>query len=239
MILSVVTVIKDNPEGFERTIKSIKKQTFQQFEYVVVDGDSEDKTLYEKHMDYIDVFVSEKDAGIYDAMNKSIRLAHGDYIHFLNSGDILHDSNVYQNIINKLEKDIVYGNYLDNMWKEHKSPSKINEWLFVRERNLIHQTMFLRRSLLLSRPYDTTYRIVADRKWLMECFREGRTTRWVDIVVVDYEYNGVSCQPELFFPDSRRLMIEMYGDTIIPYLFVKRRLKAILMKLKKMGNKLR
>ncbi len=90
MKLSIITVNLNNKDGLQKTIDSVISQTFKDFEWIVIDGGSTDgsKELIEKYSDYISYWVSEPDKGIYNAMNKGIKVAKGDYLEFLNSGDI-------------------------------------------------------------------------------------------------------------------------------------------------------
>lgn len=96
MKLSIITINYNNREGLRKTIESVVAQTTREFEYIVIDGGSTDGSVdvIKEFSDYIDYWVSEPDKGIYNAMNKGVKVAHGDYCQFLNSGDWLYDSNV-------------------------------------------------------------------------------------------------------------------------------------------------
>ena len=111
MKYSIITVNFNNKEGLRKTIESVIHQSFCDFEYIVIDGGSTDGSMdiikeYESHINY---WVSEPDKGIYNAMNKGILKAQGDYINFMNSGDCLYDNNVLNNTLPYLTADIVYG----------------------------------------------------------------------------------------------------------------------------------
>ena len=100
MKYSIITVNYNNREGLKRTIESVIHQTFRDFEFIVIDGGSTDSSAevlkaYDEHISY---WVSEKDNGIYDAMNKGIRKATGDYLNFMNSGDCFYDDDVLRNV---------------------------------------------------------------------------------------------------------------------------------------------
>ena len=110
--LSIITVTYNNEEGLMKTIHSVNDQSEKDFEYIIVDGGSSDNTemLVKSHSDLVNVFISEKDNGIYDAMNKGIVAAQGEYCLFLNAGDCFYDLNVIKKVIPHLENiDIAYG----------------------------------------------------------------------------------------------------------------------------------
>ena len=98
--LTIITIVYNRVKDIEYTLKSITEQTYKNIEYIVIDGNSNDGTLdiIQKYLDKINHLVSEKDNGIYDAMNKGLRLATGDYVLFINGGDNLHQKNTIENI---------------------------------------------------------------------------------------------------------------------------------------------
>ena len=112
MKLSIITVNFNNVEGLRKTAESIVSQTFQDFEWIVIDGGSTDgsKELIEQYSDRIAYWCSEKDSGIYNAMNKGVRYAKGEYINFMNSGDCFADSSVLSDVSERLlDNVILYG----------------------------------------------------------------------------------------------------------------------------------
>ena len=124
MILSIITINYNNAAGLEKTMKSVLSQTNNDFEYVVIDGGSNDGSVdvirrYEKEFGSRLNWVSERDKGIYDAMNKGIRKAQGEYLEFLNSGDCLVDDQVVERMVGELKKrdypSILYGNMLKSL----------------------------------------------------------------------------------------------------------------------------
>ena len=118
MKISLITVCYNSEETIKDTIESVLKQTYRNYEYIIIDGKSKDKTLdiiksYEKKFDSKLKYISESDEGLYDAMNKGIALATGDIIGILNSDDILYDKNVFQNVVDNFTNcDGVYSNLL-------------------------------------------------------------------------------------------------------------------------------
>ena len=115
MKISVITICLNEKNNIERTIKSVIGQTYNDFEYVIIDGGSTDGTLeiIDNYKDHIDKLISEKDKGIFDAQNKGVLNANGDYVIFLNSGDHFVNDTILEKVINKgLESDVVYGDTL-------------------------------------------------------------------------------------------------------------------------------
>ena len=113
--LSVITINFNNAIGLEKTIKSVIEQKFTDFEFVIIDGDSSDgsKEIIKKYSNKISYWVSEKDKGIYNAQNKGIERAIGEYCLFLNSGDYLVDTTVFQTVFSeKRTQDIIYGDMI-------------------------------------------------------------------------------------------------------------------------------
>lgn len=112
MRLSIITINYNNSIGLRKTIESVVSQTDNTFEYIIVDGGSSDGSvdIIKQYADKVSQWVSERDGGIYNAMNKGVRMAHGEYIMFLNSGDILYDNNVIGHVLPKLKADICVGN---------------------------------------------------------------------------------------------------------------------------------
>ena len=110
--ISIITINYNNASGLEKTIRSVVEQTYNEYEYIIIDGASSDKSkeVIQEYQRYIDFWCSEKDSGIYNAMNKGIQKASGEYLLFLNSGDVLNNSAVLADIHGFLSgEDFVYG----------------------------------------------------------------------------------------------------------------------------------
>lgn len=172
MKLSIITINLNNREGLQRTIDSVVCQTFRDFEWIVIDGGSTDgsRELIEQYADHFAYWVSEPDKGIYNAMNKGIKVAKGEYLLFLNSGDCLYQQNVLQQVFtHSFSEDIVYcdDGGTDGVVKKGGSPDKITlEFLYTY--TICHQTIFHKSSLFRDNLYDENYKIVADWKFLYE-----------------------------------------------------------------------
>lgn len=204
MRITVVTVCRNAENEIKRTIVSILNQNFNDYEYIIVDGKSEDNT-----MSIINSFlpngrvtvISEEDDGIYDAMNKGIKKARGEYIIFMNAGDVFYDANVLVDIEDYLDKDVVYGDVIrvkteGDITEKYKGPF-IEMRLFLAGRMMCHQSMFVRTSLMKDYPFDTNYRITADYNLAVKLYSLGKSFKHVDRVICRFDsMNGVSSQSE-------------------------------------------
>ncbi|WP_294590397.1 glycosyltransferase family 2 protein [uncultured Bacteroides sp.] len=199
--LSIITISYNNAEGLNKTMESVIGQTLQDFEYVVIDGGSSDnsKNLIERKQEYISYWCSEKDSGIYNAMNKGIRKATGEYLLFLNSGDILHDPTVLEDIYPLLSgEDIVYGDLLfrGENGKGHVFvyPDKLSIDYFL-ERSLGHPSSFIKRDLFSKDLYSESLKIVSDWEFfLKKIVLEKVSYKHIYRTISIFDTGGVSSQ---------------------------------------------
>ncbi|MBO4811302.1 MAG: glycosyltransferase [Prevotella sp.] len=202
MKYSIITVNYNNREGLQRTIESVIGQTFRNFEFIVIDGGSTDGSAdvlrhYDEHISY---WVSEPDGGIYQAMNKGIARATGDYLNFMNSGDSFYDNGVLQRVVGHLgEADIVTGrdyHYSEAEQQGHASiqpPRTTMMHFFVS--TLDHQSSFIRRELFQGSPYREDFRLVSD--WIFfiqKIVGEGCSVQFIPDIVCRREEGGLSEQ---------------------------------------------
>lgn len=201
-MIDIITINKDNRECLDKTINSVITQTFfNKVNYIIIDGDSTDgsKEIIEKYADKLYYHISEKDNGIYNAMNKGIEASVSPYLLFLNSGDYLSQNNVIERVFSYLDgTDIIYG----NEWKvnekykrpyEAKYPDKLDE-SFFRRTSLPHQSTFIKRELLIQHQYSEEYKVISDWKFFIEAFRNGCTFKHMPFIVSVYDCSGFSCQ---------------------------------------------
>lgn len=203
MKLSIITINYNNKEGLKRTAESVKRQRCKDFEYIVVDGDSADgsKDVMQEYADVIDVAISEKDTGIYDAMNKGVKVAHGDFLLFLNSGDWLNSTDVTEVILPNLNDgiDILNGYVLlDGLFKRYLPGSPQNLTIStILHSALSHQSTFIRRSLLINRPYNENYHIISDWIFFLETsIFDSPKYQHIDFDVAVFESAGLSSNAE-------------------------------------------
>jgi glycosyltransferase involved in cell wall biosynthesis len=202
--LSIVTVCYNEP-NLERTCESIVRQTWQDFEWIVIDGGSNAETLavFEKYKDRIDTFVSEKDTGIYNAMNKGIRRAKGQWLNFMNAGDMFFYDDALKDVFQNKEydADVLYGFAgIENRDRPHSSqiasyPERLTK-MFFGSSCLCHQSTFIRRPLFERfGGYDETYRSAADyEKWLL-FLKNGVVFQRVPYIVSCFFLGGMSSSP--------------------------------------------
>lgn len=200
MKFSIITVNFNNKEGLLRTIESVINQTFRDFEFIVIDGGSTDGSaeLLKEYDSQINYWVSEKDGGIYQGMNKGIAKATGDYLNFMNSGDCFFNENVLDNINNRnLSSDIIVGKdyHYNSKTKQGFStilPSRISMLTFYIQ-TLPHQSSFFKKELFNDTLYDESLKIVADIKFYIQkiCI-EGCSVKLIDDIVCRREPDGIS-----------------------------------------------
>lgn len=200
-MISIITVVLNGASTIENTIQSVINQNYPKFEYIIIDGVSTDGTMsiLEKYHDKIDIIVSETDKGVYDAMNKGIAKAKGDWIYFLGCDDILLNSSVLKNIFqnSKYEGfDVIYGNVL------FKQSNKIYDGEFDAEkmsnRSICHQAIFYRKHLFQMHGYfDINYRAAADYIFNVHlyCLNPSRW-KYINEVIAVYNEEGISMTPE-------------------------------------------
>lgn len=222
MKLSIITVNYNNPEGLERTIKSVLRQTSPDYEYIIIDGASTkgDTDIIKKYDNGAIKWVSEKDSGIYNAMNKGVRKATGEYCLFLNSGDELYDSSTVRNIINeKLHADFVQGIIVRPGKKQIMiNPPQEEEislgWYFWGYNNY-HQASLIRRNMLIETPYDENLKYSADLKFNVECLVKNCCSyQAVYIPISIYEFGGVSSTAN-HIDEDYKIFKDLFGDRII------------------------
>ncbi|SCX92271.1 Glycosyl transferase family 2 [Nonlabens sp. Hel1_33_55] len=202
-LVSIITVNYNNLKGLQLAMESVLEQNFQEFEYIIIDGGSTDGSIeyIESKKDIIDYFSSEPDAGVYDAMNKGIAAATGDYILFLNSGDHFASSTSLANAIPHLgNKDIVYFDLgvVENKTTSIKYyPDELSFSYFVMD-SLPHPATFIRRSAFAKAGlYDINLTICADWKFFMDAIcKFGCSHKHVDEVLSTFYIGGLSSDPK-------------------------------------------
>ena len=198
--LTVITVVYNNARDIERTIQSIVNQTYTNIEYIVIDGKSTDGTLQiiERYKEHIAQLLSEKDKGIYDAMNKGLQLATGDYVIFMNSGDEFFESTTVEKVFDTApDADIYYGETeMVNDAREslgrrrHKIPEKFSWRSFKYGMSVSHQAIYIRRSL--TGLYDSRYQLSADIDWILNAAKKAKKIVRVEGYVAKYLVGGMS-----------------------------------------------
>ena len=200
--LSIITVNLDDKSGLSRTVESIKNQNFQDFEFIIIDGGSKDESLevIKENETLIDYWVSEKDSGIYNAMNKGINKASGKYILFLNSGDYLLSKDALSIDFKTITQDIVYGHLThnnNNVLNTSAYKDNIDLGFFFKS-TLPHGSTFIKRELFLNYGlYKTDYIIVSDWIFFLErIVIDSCSTLNLNKAVSVFTLGGISTRPE-------------------------------------------
>jgi len=200
LTLSVITVVYNNVKDIERTMLSVLNQTWPNIEYIVVDGLSTDGTakIVNSYKIKIAKLISEKDEGIYDAMNKGLAAATGDYVIFMNSGDEFYDTDTVEKVFNSSKSaDIYYGEteMIDADGKSlgqrrHKAPGEFTWRSFKYGMSISHQAIYIRRSL--TGPFDRRYQLSADIDWIIRAAKKAKKIVNVNQYVAKYQVGGIS-----------------------------------------------
>lgn len=226
MVLSIITISFNNLAGLKKTAESVICQSFNDYEWIVVDGGSSDGTreYLQEISENIDWWCSEVDGGIYNAMNKGIAKAHGDYCFFLNSGDYLTDKYSLQRAMDyNFTEDIVWGYLLLN--REGKQ-EKVHSYSDITLRTFIEDTIhhtgnaFIRRVLFSEAKYglyDEQLKIVSDWKWFLQAIGLGNASgRYIDTNMSVFDSCGISeTHPELVLKEREKVLNELIPDKIL------------------------
>lgn len=198
--LSIITIVYNNVKDIERTMLSILNQTYPNIEYIVIDGASNDGTLevIKKYEDSIATLISEKDKGIYDAMNKGLAIATGDYVLFMNSGDEIYELETVEKIFaSDPNADIYYGEteMYDENWnslgrRRHQAPEHFTWESFKYGMSISHQAIYIKRSL--TEPYNLQYKYSADIDWIIKIAKKASSIVNTHLYVAKYLVGGMS-----------------------------------------------
>lgn len=229
-LLSIITVVYNDVSHIEETIKSVLNQPLEKtmLEYIIIDGKSTDGTVdvIHKYQNMIDIFISEPDTGIYNAMNKGVRLASGRWCQFLNSGDVLVPDayRIFDFCINN-NTGILFGNTIRSFTK-----------CFIKQRfqykegvlpPVCHQSAFIRSDIMKEYLYDEKYQICADLDLFKKIYDSGFKFQYVDIDISKYNMYGFSARNMVKFAEEKRRI----GFYISKLEFLKFRLKAFVFRI--------
>ena len=213
--LSIITINYNDVVGLKRTFESVVNQTWKEFEYIVIDGGSNDgsKEFLEENNDQLTYWISEPDKGIYNAMNKGINVANGEYLLFLNSGDFLYSRESFEKakkVLEKAKKDIYYGNIIVR-GQEDRLPTFPDTLSFnyFYTGTLHHPASFVRKSCLLEMGGDDeSLKIVSDWKFfIVGIFKKGFSFEYFDEIVSVFDVGGVSSTNSSLMAEERELVL--------------------------------
>lgn len=215
LLISIITVTYNAENFVDKTLRSVSEQTYNNMEYLIVDGGSQDKTLeiVNKYSNNISKVISEKDRGIYDAMNKGLKIAHGDFVIFMGAGDVFYSENTIETVVKYMvDKDAVYyGNAM--MMPLHKLHwGKFNK-IKLGIGNICHQTIFYPRCVYSKYKYDDRYRLFADYVLNISLFTTHKF-RYVPEIIAYYDIGGLSASlknDKKFVKEKNRLILKNLG----------------------------
>lgn len=219
-LISIITITYNAESEIRPTLESLNRQTFRNFEHLVIDGASIDNTLsIVKEMSPDSIVISEPDKGLYDAMNKGLRAAKGEYVLFLNAGDSLHSPDILRRYADQRGANIIYGDTIivdseRNFIKPRhlSAPKKLTFKSFSKGMLVCHQAFMVRRSI--TPEYDLQYRFSADYEWTLKCLRSSDPTHNVNIkaIAIDYLSDGLTDKNhKASLKERYRIMCRYYG----------------------------
>lgn len=201
-LISIITVCYNAGDLLHITFKSLHAQTYTHWEHIVIDGKSKDHSsqIFDLYRSRITTLVSEPDKGLYDAMNKGMALAKGDYVYFLNAGDAFYEPQTLSLLFEKEDSsDVVYGEAvvvnLQNEilgFRNHRAPDRLHAGSLRTGMVVSHQAFFVKRSL--SRPYNLQYPLCADIDWMIDCLKKAQSIRNSHLTVCRFLEGGISGQ---------------------------------------------
>lgn len=228
-MFSIITVVYNGENSIEKTIQSVLSQDKTLFEYIIIDGISTDNTLkiISQYLNELQL-ISEKDNGIYDAMNKGIRLAKGEWILFMNSGDVFYNDKVLQTITAHIKKedDIIYGDTINIInGKEYYIKAKDLEFLKNRGMPFCHQSVFVRKNILINKTFNLNYKVLADYDLFKSLYEMNYHFKYISKPISIYNYEGGFSyhNPEIMIKEKHKIIgsyksIRYYIDLTVTYL---------------------
>ena len=229
--ISIITINYNDAEGLRKTLASVASQTYTDIEHIIVDGASTDGSVdVIREYETINlsstnpiriVWVSEKDKGIYDAMNKGVSISSGEYLLFLNGGDIMASDTVVENVLSYLtDTDYIIGrSYFSKDGKRCGASPLLSEkdmsMYYMYLHGINHQSAFIRRNLLIDTPYDTSVRISADWLFFVQTIvMQSAIVKFVDLFFSDFDLTGVSSNNAVVLKEREEVLKKVLPERI-------------------------
>ncbi len=233
--VSIITVVFNSVKQIEDTIKSVLEQSYPNFEYIIIDGGSTDgtKAVIDKYKAKLAHYVSEKDGGIYEAMNKGMQLASGDWVNFMNSGDVFYSPKTIEGVFEKAKSsfDIIYGDYIANYDRKGQRLIKAALPQPPHQMVLSHQSVFARSTALKLFPFDTQLRISADLKFYEQCWHHGLKFHYFPHIISIRSHAGLSelNRPQAF-KETEEVLKAFYDKELVTRLMKRIKLMYLIKK---------
>lgn len=227
--ISIVTICFNEAETIEKTIKSVLEQTYNNIEYIIIDGKSTDNTedIILNYANKIDLYISEPDEGIFDAQNKGIKFATGEYVLILNAGDRLANKNVIEKTVNQISgEDILYGDVIfemtDNSYYRKNSPKEIT-YINMFAESIPHPSTLYKRIIFdITGYFDKKYKLSADYDhFLKSVFEYKLTYKYVNFPISVFNLEGVSSSSDnkkLFDDERNNIQQKYFPENILKFL---------------------
>jgi len=232
-LVSIITVVLNDVSHIEQTIKSICNQTYKNIEYIIIDGGSTDGTvdIIKKYKNMISYYVSEKDHGIFDAMNKGAMKSRGDYINFINSGD-WHESRYIDEILirNIADESDYYHSNMKASGVIIRPMIKSNRFLFHMANPVLHPTMIIKKDLFqMVGGFNLNYKLASDHDLILKLENIGAKSTYINDAYTNFELGGASSSSHALSESSNILM--KHGQykyiCLIIFIYIKIKLKLI------------
>lgn len=221
-LVSIITVNLNNVEGLKKTLQSVLEQTYKNIDWIIIDGGSSDGSceLIEHYSDSFSYWVSESDKGIYNAMNKGIRVAKGKYVQFLNSGDCFLDKNVLDDVFSEEhDADILFTDcnlVEDGKVKEELRYPDVMSLREILDINFVHNGMFFKRELFDEEMYDESIKISADFKFNVKKVLENKSFKHIPVSTIAYDSTGISAsQFDLLLEEQKTIANLLISPSIM------------------------
>jgi glycosyltransferase involved in cell wall biosynthesis len=218
--ISVVTINFNHLTDLQKTFANVISQTYQDLEYIVIDGGSQDGTVdfLQENTKFLSYWISEPDNGIYDAMNKGTKVAKGEWIIFMNSGDLFSQDNTIEQVAPYLDRvnDVVYGGYesiTDDRYGRRiseRQPSDLS--LIWHQIPTCHQSVFVRRELQVQYPFDTSFSWCADLDFLARLYQLGSKFQEVPTIIAKFDTSGGKTRDLLTYTRERWSIYRKYFE---------------------------
>jgi glycosyltransferase involved in cell wall biosynthesis len=230
-LISIITVLYNAADTIENTIKSIANQSYPHIEYIVIDGGSNDGShaILDRYKNRIDKVIIEKDEGIYDAMNKGLQHANGDWVYFLGADDLLATPTMIEELVKKFEKpdNVYYGDtYLKNANRLYEGKVDLLKFSLC---NISHQAIFYPKSVYKTKKYDLTYPYFADHIYNLEIYaRNPQKFVYVPMLISIYNDRGRSSTntDEVYSQNIVRVIYDNFGLPLSVYVWLRRKISS-------------
>lgn len=228
--ISIITVVLNRAHDIRYTLESISNQSYTNIEFIVIDGNSTDGTLkiIEEFKHKISQLIVGKDAGIYDAMNKGLKIASGDYVLFINGGDALHTNDVVEKMaaisMNNAFPDIIYGECMfveknrnqvgtRSETRNNKLPENLNYQSFRYGSNVTHQCFVVKKSL--TSDYELRFKLSSDIDWMLNCIKKSKANFKANFIIADFVLGDASQENAIqSWKERIQIFIKHYGVII-------------------------